>query len=180
MTLGFKKLAGAGLILASTLALTGCYDDGYGYSGVSVGYGSGGYYGYDDPWYRGYGPYYGWYDGYYYPGQGYWLYDRGGNRHRWSDQQRRYWEGRHEQWRNHGGDRDDDHARNWRDPAPRQEERHGWRNDRDRQDTPPTPPPAERGSWHGNRGGDSARPDGVERPAPGPMGRIFNRRSREN
>ncbi|MET0180880.1 MAG: hypothetical protein ABW194_10430, partial [Novosphingobium sp.] len=43
----------------------------------------------------GYGsPYYGWYDGFYYPGTGYYIYDNGGRRHRWSDGHRRYWEGR--------------------------------------------------------------------------------------
>jgi hypothetical protein len=93
-----KRVAGIALALAATLAVGGCYDDGYGYSGVSVGYGSGGYYG--DPWYGGY-PSYGWYDGFYYPGRGYWLYDRSGQRHRWNDHHRRYWEGR----RHCGGER---------------------------------------------------------------------------
>ncbi|MEO5773098.1 MAG: hypothetical protein ABIQ32_03135 [Sphingomicrobium sp.] len=82
--------------------------DPYGYgSGVSIGYGNG-YgspygYGYGDPYgaygygspYGGYGyasPYYGWYDDYYYPGTGYYVYGRSGDRYRWSDAQRRYWE----------------------------------------------------------------------------------------
>src|SRR3546814_8244907 len=68
--------------LAGVLALSGCYgyDDGYGYGGVSVG---SGYYGssYYDPYYGGN---YGWYNGYYYPGAGYYVYDRGGKRHRWN------------------------------------------------------------------------------------------------
>jgi hypothetical protein len=110
MTLRYKKLAGIGLALASALTLSGCYDDGYGYGGASVGYGSGGYYGYDDYAY-GYPGYYGWYDGFYYPGSGYWLYDRGGKRHRWNDQQRRHWEGRREAWRNR--DHSQDRAGNW-------------------------------------------------------------------
>ena len=67
------------LAAAATLGLSACtYDDGYGYGGLSVGYGSAGYY---DPYYGGYGygdygygygapSYYGWYDNYYYPGIG--------------------------------------------------------------------------------------------------------------
>ncbi|HWW63352.1 MAG TPA: hypothetical protein VNZ43_01195 [Sphingomonadaceae bacterium] len=94
MAFSGSRIALGGLALASALALGGCYNDGYGYSGVSVGYGTGGYYGYDYPYYYdGYGyPGYGWYDGFYYPGNGYYVYDRGGRRHRWSDSQRRYWE----------------------------------------------------------------------------------------
>ncbi|TVV69862.1 peptidase, partial [Sphingomonas solaris] len=95
--MGFlNKKALAGIALASTLMLGGCYDDGYGYGGVGVGYG-----GYDDGYYGG-GPYgyaggypsYGWYDGFYYPGNGYYVYDRGGGRQRWNDGQRRHWESR--------------------------------------------------------------------------------------
>jgi hypothetical protein len=83
-------------------ALGGCaYDDGYGYGGVSMGYG-GGYGPYDPYGYYGYG---GWYDGYYYPGTGYYIYDRGGKRYRWNDRQRAYWERRRTEWREHGGDR---------------------------------------------------------------------------
>jgi len=91
----------ASLAVASALALGACgYDDGYGYgySRVSVGY--------------GYAAPYGWYDGYYYPGSGYWLYDRGGYRHRWNDDQRRYWDGRRGQ------------AGNWRGSVTRP-----WRGD---------------------------------------------------
>lgn len=99
--------------LAGLMALSGCATDG-AYSGMDVGvgyYGGGGYY---DPWYgpAGYGPsgygYGGWYDDYYYPGNGYYVYDRRGARHRWSDSQRSYWERRREA---HRGDRDG----NWRD-----------------------------------------------------------------
>jgi len=201
MTMRFKKIAGIGLALASALALSGCYDDGY-YGGVSVGYGSGGYYGYDDPWYRGYGPYYGWYDGFYYPGHGYWLYDRDGHRHRWSDRHRRYWEGRRHEWRNRDGDRDRDHADRWRDrnrdhagswrDRPRDGHRDGewrgggdrtidwskFRRNREEARNRPAPPSVEHQGWRG-RGGDSARPGRAERAAPGSMGHIFDRRSRD-
>ncbi|MFN6934948.1 MAG: hypothetical protein ACK4NZ_07330 [Tsuneonella sp.] len=57
---------------------------GYGYSRFAVGVGSGYY---SDP-------YYGWYDGFYYPGSGYYVWDRQGYRHRWSDRHRHYWENR--------------------------------------------------------------------------------------
>lgn len=94
---GQRFLAAVGLA-GMLAALGGCYDDGY-YGGVSVGSGyyGGGYY--DDVWGPGYyrpGYYSGWYDGFYYPGSGYYVYDRGGSRHRWNDGQRRYWEGRRE------------------------------------------------------------------------------------
>ena len=89
----------------------------YGYNGVSVGVGNGGYY---DDYYGGYGyggyprygygygagypamatamaqPYWGWYDDFYYPGTGYYVYDRYRRPHRWTDAQRRYWEARRE------------------------------------------------------------------------------------
>lgn len=103
-----------GLLAAATLGLSGCamYD---GFGGVSVGYGDGYYDGYD-PYVDGYGDlyyssgYYGWYDGYYYPGAGYYIYDRRGSRHRWSDRHRDYWEtrrGRHEARENWSGYRRD-------------------------------------------------------------------------
>lgn len=108
-----RRVASAAL-LASTLALAGCAYDDYGYGGVNVGYGSGGYY---EPYGYGYAPY-GWYDGYYYPGNGYWLYDRRGDRHRWNDRQRRYWERRHEQ----SGKWDGPRTREW-NPQMREERR---------------------------------------------------------
>jgi hypothetical protein len=79
------------LALVGSVALGGCstYDDygyGRGYSGVSIGYGSGGYYGSS--------PYYGWYDGCYYPGTGYYVYDSNRRRYSWNAAQRRYWEAR--------------------------------------------------------------------------------------
>jgi hypothetical protein len=94
----FLKILATGLAGAATLALGGCYDDGYGYGGVSVGAGSvyGGGYGYD-PYYDGYGyggyPAYGWFDGFYYPGNGYYVYDRGGRRFQMRDRDRQHWQG---------------------------------------------------------------------------------------
>ena len=86
------------LALAATAALglsaCGPYD-GYGYSGVNVGYGTG----YDDyassSYYGGgYGGGYGWYGDYYYPGSGYLVYDRAGRSQRWNGDQQRYFENR--------------------------------------------------------------------------------------
>lgn len=111
-----SRLRTAILAMSATIGLGACStyygDDGYGYGGVSVGYGSGGYY---DPYYdrygygygRGYGggygdPYYGWHNNYYYPGTGIFIYDRIGRRHRWNDDYRRYWEGRRLRWGNRG------------------------------------------------------------------------------
>jgi hypothetical protein len=71
------------LIGGAVLVIGGCTTSGYGhrgYGGVSYGYTS---------------PYYGWYDNYYYPGTGYYVYERSGKRHRWSDRQRRHWQSRH-------------------------------------------------------------------------------------
>jgi len=93
MRIAGKRLALVGLLAAAGMSLSACVYDDYGYGGVSVGYGGGGYY---DDYYPGVG--YGWYDGFYYPGTGYYVYDRGGTRHRWNDRQRRYWEER----RHHG------------------------------------------------------------------------------
>jgi hypothetical protein len=74
-------------IIAATAAfgLSGCATDNFGYGGLSAGYGNGYYSG---------NPYSGWYDDFYYPGSGYYVYDRGGRRHSWNNNQRRYWEGR--------------------------------------------------------------------------------------
>jgi len=108
MSLFSPRSLALGVVGAATLALGGCYDDGYGYSGVSVGvgtgyygapYGYGGYggYGYGDPYYAsgyGYGyPAYGWYDGFYYPGNGFYVYDQGGRRFRMRDRDRQHWQG---------------------------------------------------------------------------------------
>jgi hypothetical protein len=88
------------LLAASALAgaaLIGGCTDGYGYSGVALGYGSPGYYGgyYDSAWGD---PYWGWYGDYYYPGTGVYVYDRARRRHSWNDAQRGYWEGRRSGW----------------------------------------------------------------------------------
>ncbi len=90
------RVGAAALAASAAFALSGCMGDDYGYGGgVSVGYGSG-YYGGD--------PYWGWNEDYYYPGTGYYVYDRGGRRHRWSDSQRDYWQHRrgdrqgHDNW----------------------------------------------------------------------------------
>jgi hypothetical protein len=170
--------------LAGALALAGCaYDDGYGYGGVSVGSGyyGGGYY---DPYYSsGYYPGgYGWYDGFYYPGNGYYVYDRGGRRHRWNDGQRRYWEGRRaerrdDRWR---GTRPDDGR--WRGTRPddgrwRGQGRDGnWRDrDRNRPGTGNWAPPRrdENGNWTrptaprgGDRGPGRWRGNDGARPTP--------------
>lgn len=145
------KLRTLTLIAALGLGASACASD-YGYGGLSVGYGSGyygqGYYGgdyYGDGYYGssyGYAPgsYYGWYGGYYYPGSGYYVYDRYQRPHRWSDSQRRYWEGRRDRnWRDdRGGNR-----QNWdgfrRDGA--QGDRN-WRQDRS----------GDRQRWSGNQG----------------------------
>ena len=125
------KLRMIALGAASLVALTGCVDDGYGYSGVSVGYGSPGYYGqgyYSDFYDGGYGsPYYGWYNGYYYPGSGYYVYDRDRRPMRWNDSQRRYWQNRGYGWR--GQDRRDEWRGFQRGPQARGGDGYRWRND---------------------------------------------------
>lgn len=90
-------LAAAGL--AGAALVSGCTDDGYRHSSVSVGYNAG----YGDP-------YWGWYGDYYYPGTGIYVYDSNRRRHRWNDAQRGYWENRRHNWR---GDRRG--RSNWRD-----------------------------------------------------------------
>lgn len=82
--------------------LGGCMMSDGLYGGMSVGAGDYGYepygypYGYDP--YGGYygGPAYGWYDNYYYPGNGIYVYDRGGRAYRMRDKDRAYWEARRE------------------------------------------------------------------------------------
>ncbi|HYD38067.1 MAG TPA: peptidase, partial [Allosphingosinicella sp.] len=118
------------VLAAAGLGLAACsHYDGYGYGGVSVGYGSR----YCDPYYDdcygygygyGYGggyaydPWWGWYGNYYYPGIGIYVFDRFGRRHRWSDDHRRHWEGRRHRWRD----------RDWNDR--RWERWDGFRGDR--------------------------------------------------
>jgi len=93
------RIRTVGLAVAAALGLAAC-TDGYGYSGVSLGYGSAGYYG--DPYYGGgYGPasYYGWHNNYYYPGTGYYVYDVNRRPVRWTSAQQRYWQGRRAAYR---------------------------------------------------------------------------------
>lgn len=100
MSVFFPKALALGLAGAATLALGGCYDDGYGYGGVEAGagyygdgYGYGGYGAYNDFGY-GYGyPGYGWFDGFYYPGNGYYVYDRGGRRFHMRQGDWQHWRG---------------------------------------------------------------------------------------
>lgn len=99
------RLRNAVLAAAAALSLSACIDDGYGYGGLSVGYGSAGYY---DPYYDGYGyggygygsgygygyaspSYFGWYNNFYYPGTGYYVYDRYRRPYRMNQRQSRYW-----------------------------------------------------------------------------------------
>lgn len=169
-----KRLALLGLILGAGLGTAAC-TDGYGYSGVAVGYGSGGYYGdgygYADPYYGGgygyggYPSYFGWYGDYYYPGTGIYVYDQYRRPYRWNDGQRRYWEGRRNSWRGdrnfrndwNGFDRRGDGIRGngGYGGVPRQGwnggDRGNWRGD------------GNRGEWRGNRQNFSGQPA----PAPG-------------
>jgi hypothetical protein len=153
---GRRLMAAIGL--TGAMLLGGCaYDDGYGYDGVNVGagyYGGGGYYddyaGYGGNYYRpGYG---GWYNDFYYPGSGYYVYDRGGKRHRWNDRQRSYWENRHRdgngggRW-NNGRPGNDGRPNDGRPNAGQQGD---WRNNR-----MITPPQQQGRPWRG------PRPDGV-------------------
>ena len=113
-----RRISAAALAAALGFAAGAC-TDGYGYSGVSLGYSSGGYY---DPYYS-YGPrsYFGWYGDYYYPGTGYYVYDRDRRPHRWNQGQRRYWYDRGRSWR---GER----RENW-DGFTNRGERRNWNRD---------------------------------------------------
>ena len=153
------------VLAAAGLGLSACsYYGGYGYGGLSVGYGAG----YCDPYYydcyRGYGgyggyydPWYGWYGDYYYPGIGIYVFDRSGRRHRWNDDHRRYWEGRRGRWQ--GRDWNDRRWERWdnfrgdRDGA-RDGDRSGWRDRSQRQD------------WNENQG--SFRRDGIRQQSTEP------------
>ena len=168
--------------LAAGVGVSAC-TDGYGYSGVSLGYGGGyydggyydDYYGYGSPYYSSFGsPYWGWYGDYYYPGTGYYVYDRYRRPYRWNNTQRRYWESRRGAWR---GDR------NWRDNwggfgGDRNWNRDGrdWnRGDRDGRDW-------NRGdrNWNRDRGQDNSQWRGDRRPTPGAGGyNLSNPQSRE-
>ena len=119
----WKRLAIAGLAGGLGLAAAAC-TDGYGYSGVNLGYSGGGGY-YSDPYYGGsYGAYgypqyayggytpsyFGWYNNYYYPGTGVYVYDSNRRAYRWNAGQQRYWQGRRGSYRGNGQIRD-----NWQD-----------------------------------------------------------------
>jgi hypothetical protein len=128
------------LIGGAVLVIGGCTTSGYrhrGYGGVSYGYAS---------------PYYCWYDNYYYPGTGYYVYERSGKRHRWSDRQRRHWQSRHgdrnrhDNWSGYhrGHDRDDRHGWN------RGGQRSDHRSSRDRR--------ADHGSGDRHRGSHASKP----------------------
>lgn len=146
----------AAMSLVGALAVSGCaYDDGYGYGGVNVGsgyYGSGGYG--SDYYAGGYG---GWYNDYYYPGSGYYVYDRGGRRHRWNNNQRAYWDarrhdrgdrpGRGQHWDGRG-DHDGRSNNGWRGNDRRDNDRRDvWRGG-NRSDSNAAPRPA-RPEWQG-------------------------------
>ncbi len=111
----------------SALGLSGCaYDDVGGYGGLSAGYGNPYYDGYYGPYdYGGWDyPGYGWYQGYYYPGQGAFVYDRGGRRYAMRQADRDYWMRHHwmQQRQGRSFDRDDRQPRRehfgWRDRGP--------------------------------------------------------------
>lgn len=110
-----KRLGLTGLLVGLGLASSAC-TDGYGYSGLDVGYGSAGYYDpyYDGLGYAGYGGYgvgnFGWYNNFYYPGTGVYVYDRYRRPYRWNDGQRRYWESRRGGYARNGAIRN-----NWAD-----------------------------------------------------------------
>ncbi|WP_343528544.1 hypothetical protein [Sphingomonas sp.] len=158
---GRKSWAAA--LTAGLLALGGC-TDGYGYTGLSAGYGTGGYYGggYGGPYGYGYAPsYYGWYNDFYYPGTGIYVYDRYRQPYRWNDGQRAYWEGRRNAWR---GGPIRDQWRGWGRDGWRGG---GWRGNPGVGARPPAPPRAD--AWRGPRGGGPG-PRGP-RPGGGPRGR---------
>jgi hypothetical protein len=99
-------------LAAGALTLGACEDmyGPYGYGGLDVGYGYGGYYA---PYGYGYGPYYGgyyggydpfgWYGDFYYPGAGIFVYDSFRRPHRWNDDQMRYWMNRRSTWQSRTG-----------------------------------------------------------------------------
>lgn len=157
MDMGRGKRLLAAIGLTGAILLGGCAYDDYGYGGVGAGYyGGGGYYdGYGGGYYQP-GYYGGWYNDYYYPGSGYYVYDRGGKRHRWNNGQRAYWEGR----RNEGRGRDRDNDGRWNGGRPGNDGRpdnnnNNWRNDRMQ-----VPPQQQGRPWRG------PRPDGVTEGTP--------------
>lgn len=99
------RIALAALALIGGVSLSGC-NQGYGYSGVSLGYAGG----YGGPVYGN--SYWGWNGGYYYPGSGVYVYDRYRRPLRWNGAQQAYWEGRRAGWQ---GARNAQIRDNWRD-----------------------------------------------------------------
>ena len=118
--------------LAAGLSLSACAYGGFGTS--YGGYGGYGNYGYGGGVSVGYSssPYWGWNNGYYYPGTGYYVYDSYRRPYRWNRYQQSYWTGRQTTWRSH--DRRQLSA-NWRDfrrevRQERREDRRERRRDR--------------------------------------------------
>ncbi len=114
-TIVFVATAALGLGACST------YDDRY----YGSGYYGGGYYERGNAT-RAYPAYYGWYNDFYYPGVGHYVYSRGGDRYRWNDATRRYWEARRAHYRDRREWREDwsGYRGEWRD------DRREWRRDR--------------------------------------------------
>lgn len=92
-------------LIGGAVATLGACADGYGYGGggVAVGYaGYSGPLGYGGDYYGGVGyPSYGFYNDYYYPGSGIYVFDRGGGRRLWNDDERGHWQHRGEYRGNH-------------------------------------------------------------------------------
>ncbi len=79
----------------------GYYGGGYG-GGVAYAGGYSGPLGYGGDYYGGVGyPGYGYYNDYYYPGTGIYVFDRGGRRRSWNDDERNHWQHRGEYRGNH-------------------------------------------------------------------------------
>ena len=141
------RLTAALLAIAASAGLSGCAYGAFGF-GIGDGY-------YDDY----YGSYYGWYDDYYYPGWGYYIYDIGGQRYRWNDHHRRYWESRregrdgHEHWARWDRRGDGDGRRDGGDWRGRRDGEWGDRRDGDRRDGDRR---GDRDGWRGNGGTTSA------------------------
>jgi hypothetical protein len=186
-----KRLALIGLLFGAGVATSAC-TDGYGYSGVNVGYGSGGYYdggyggygGYGGGYgYGGYPSYFGWYGDYYYPGTGIYVYDQYRRPYRWNDGQRRYWEQRRNGWRGDRNFRNDwngfdrsrgDGFRGDRGPGFRGDRTPGVRGDGVRGDRTPgirgDGIRGDRGNWRGNRQNFSGTPQAATPQAVAPAG----------
>ncbi|UAJ10169.1 hypothetical protein [Polymorphobacter megasporae] len=95
-------------LIGGAVATLGACADGYGYGGGGYGGGvayAGGYsgpLGYGGDYYGGVGyPGYGFYNDYYYPGTGIYVFDRGGRRRAWNDDERNHWQHRGEFRGNH-------------------------------------------------------------------------------